>query len=202
MLPIIYFVIVPSVLQYKIDHMPKSEHPSVLHAAGLGVLTADSLPFYFNATIGPLAAFGINAGVSAMDVHVYDDANNRLVTVTLPQIEFILNNPQIAFNATVVFDDEAQANMAKVITQFSTPEGLTDFKVTAKFNAPIRVFGIQIYAGIPLHKEIVVGNVKADGNDFMAASDPNAVAAFAFDFPLEIRQPRAASLPVLGSLGD
>ena len=167
-----YFVFVPLILQDKIDHFGEGSAPPRLHEMKLGKMSESGLEFSINATLDAILPLPVKGGLAAMSVDVFRH-DKRLVTLNLPTLDFWLNKDiDLATSGSIAIDTDAQENLHQLIQEFSSPDGLDAFNAVARFKAPVRLFGVQIYAGIPLHKEIPVKPLKPDLELLLKALKP------------------------------
>ncbi|KAL2918836.1 hypothetical protein HK105_201670 [Polyrhizophydium stewartii] len=161
LVPVTYFSLVPWYLQYKID---QTGGGSVgLNELHVGQFNAAGVEFRLDSSIDALFPLPVYGGFEAFTLSAYDDKDSRLLDISLPKVDFWLNS-QIKVNLTgnIIVDGDAQKNLYNLLQRFSSPDGLPNFKVVARFNLPVRALGVQIYKGIPLSKTINVGSIKAD----------------------------------------
>jgi hypothetical protein len=160
LVPVIYCVVVPQYLQHRLNNMGNDGGPPpVINNINVGEFTSEKLLVGLNAELAALAAFPVSAGINDMNVRILADDKNEIMNLDIPRTEFWVNQPlKINLVTSINFNADNQAATQKLMAKFST-DGLRDFKLVARFNAPILLFGLQIYKGIPLYKEITVGNV-------------------------------------------
>ena len=158
LVPTCYFVVLPAFLQNKIDH-PDTTTPPIINKINMKEMSAEQIRLDLNVELAKLSPFPVSAGFADMAVRIYAQ-DNELMTLNVPGMQFWVNEPiKISKEFKVNFNKENQANTHALVSKFSK-DGLENFKVMVRFDLPLIVFGVQIYRGLPLHKEIIVGSVK------------------------------------------
>ena len=107
-------------------------------------------------------------------------SEKQLVNVNLPETSFWLNKEVVlAFNATMTFTPDQLENTRALIASFSSPEGIQDLMINIRLNAPMTTFGMLLYTGLPLHRDISLGSVSSSVSDLLeiatAPMNPNLI---------------------------
>ncbi|KAI8913616.1 hypothetical protein EDD86DRAFT_201051 [Gorgonomyces haynaldii] len=159
LLPISYFSIIPSFIQHKINHVG-FDQPFQLNGIHIGSLQKETLNVGVDLELGSLFPLPIKAGVGSMQIHVLSRDIDEIVVVDLPDLEFWLNAPiRLDLDLKIGLSQDNQQRMQQLLREFSQ-QGLKDYKIVAHFKAPIRVFGLTIYSGLDLYKEISLAHLE------------------------------------------
>ncbi|KAJ3318027.1 hypothetical protein HDV06_000877 [Boothiomyces sp. JEL0866] len=161
--PIFYFYIIPKYVQYIVDGIGTGSNPPILlRNFNVGKFSNDSLGIGVSLGIDPILPFPINGGIGATHVTVVDEQDNKIAELDIPELDFWINREvDIAMNTTVQMNTDSQNNLKKMLNRMSSGSGISDLTFTIHFNAPIKAFGIPVYAGLPLHKVLNLGDLQA-----------------------------------------
>ncbi|KAJ3269132.1 hypothetical protein HDV01_001832 [Terramyces sp. JEL0728] len=161
--PIFYFYIIPKYVQYIVDGIGTGSNPPILlRNFNVGKFTNDSLGIGVSIGVDPILPFPINGGIGATHVTVVDELDNKIAELDIPELDFWINRQvDIAMNTTVQINSNSQQNLQKMLMRMSSSSGISDLTFTIHFNAPIKAFGIPVYAGLPLHKVLNLGELNA-----------------------------------------
>ncbi|KAJ3308948.1 hypothetical protein HDV04_000594 [Boothiomyces sp. JEL0838] len=182
--PVFYFYIIPSYVQYIVDGIGTGSNPPILlRNFNVGKFSNDSLGIGVSIGIDPILPFPINGGIGATHVTVVDEKDNKIAELDIPELDFWINREvDIAMNTTVQMNSDSQNNLKNMLNRMSTGSGIADLTFTIHFNAPIKAFGIPVYAGLPLHKVLNLGELKASLSSFgqLLGRTENAISPESF----------------------
>ena len=175
MIPVTYFVLAPWYIQYRINNL--DTNTIKVENIGAANLTSNGLDYAIKAQIPALTVFALKAAVGPFTASVYDANNTLVANVQIPYIEIMLNQDlKLDIKDKINFDGADSKALAKHLRDFSSPEGLRNFKITAKMNVPIFAIGIKIYPGLALYKDIVVPKLQSNLQTLMG-SIPSMIKA-------------------------
>lgn len=154
-----YFVLVPQYLQYRINNM-EGEATPIVNNINVGKFTDESLKVSINAELAALTFFPVKAGISDMNIKIFENDRKEILNLDIPSQDFWVNQPlKLDLTASINFNKDNQQNTREFMETFSK-SGFKDLTIFARFEAPITLFGVLIYKGIPLYKKIDVGTIE------------------------------------------
>ena len=162
LIPLAYFLLVPAYLQHRVDLIGTRGNSVRIHRAAVGNMTADTVHFSGDFRVDPLLFLPLYAGIlpTQMEIHAND---NSLVTVNIPATSFWINQEVIlAFSGSLTFADSQIDNTRRFIEKVTSQEGVEDLMINIRLKAPLTAFGVQMYSGLPLKRDLSFGNIIAD----------------------------------------
>lgn len=159
-IPLAYYVLVPSYIQYRLD----SIETEVINVDYIMVndISNQTIGFQLKASLPPFFFWPIKVGFGPCEFTVYSKDSDSLAHLSIPYIEFWLNeqfNLDFAGNLSLAHADVDAID--SIVKSFST-EGLKDFSIDAHSFIPLSALGIQWYDGLSLHKQLNFGDIKSD----------------------------------------
>ncbi|KAJ3345944.1 hypothetical protein HDU91_007181, partial [Kappamyces sp. JEL0680] len=171
MLPVAYFIIIPGVVQATLNDLGTHTNNLVtLRDINVGRFGDSSLDIGVNMVIDPVVPLPVRVGLRETAVFVTDQNGNVIANTVVPPLDFWVNSHiTVDVTTNVTFDSTAQTNMRKLLGQLSS--GVSDLQIVVHLKAPITVFGITLYAGLPLYKKLDLGSVETSLQSFVAMLD-------------------------------
>ena len=158
MAPIAYFFIIPAVIQNTINNTDMNSIK--LNALDVNNFETVKVGFAVNAQVQPVFFFPLKAGIDSTEFHVVDETGNNLASAEIPSLEFVLNQEIVLdMSANISFANSNSQAFTTLVNQFSTV-GLNQRKFQMRANVPIRVFGILVYRGLYIYKDIPVSGIQ------------------------------------------
>ena len=160
-IPVSYFVLVPSYIQYRLDTVGSEK----LHLEYLKIndFTGQMVNFQIKASLPPFFFLPIKVGFGPCQFTVYDSQRDVLGHLSIPFIEFWLNDDfNLDFSGNVSMVSSNITAIDSIMKSFSSDDGLRNFFIDAHSYVPLTAAGIHLYSGLSLHKKLEVGDVKSD----------------------------------------
>lgn len=161
LLPYAYFVYFPSFLQYSVDQIGVNGNTIAIRKQSVGLFTSKNVSLAADIRLKPWSVFPLPGGFGAntMEIVTLND-EKRLLSISVPAAAFMLNQEIVLDTTAVVSMDQDQIdNVAHILSQISTPQGIPDFGLKLKLDAPITSMGMTLYKSLPLYRDIPLGNV-------------------------------------------
>ncbi|KAJ3357450.1 hypothetical protein GGF32_001059 [Allomyces javanicus] len=161
--PLMYFVVVPAIIRAKVKSMPLSSMN--ISAFEIKEFDSDGFKFQFAASLPEQFPIAVWSKVTPRQVQVQTDPkkwndDSQIMAMDMPPLEFNLKSPQVAFDGN--FRVPHVDNMKKLVTEFSSDEGLSARAFHTRMRVDIAVFGITFYKSFEVEKDLEVPNVKAN----------------------------------------
>ncbi|KAJ3070913.1 hypothetical protein HDU98_006073, partial [Podochytrium sp. JEL0797] len=164
LLPTAYFAIIPAVIENAVQNAGTTATlptiNAVLQSLAVKSFTNDSFSIQVAVSVGAVSIFPISAGVGAFRVNLVDETSNQLIAISIPDITIPSLSQPFNFNSTftITFDTANIPVVAALVTNATQTLGDSLFgrTFTARFNVPVKLFGITIYSGLPLFKTISI----------------------------------------------
>ena len=169
-IPLAYYVLVPSYIQYRLDTLETEK----LHIDHIMVedISNQTIGFKVKASLPPFFFWPIKAGFGPCEFTIYDNQRNTLGQLNIPFIEFWLNDDfDLDFAGNISLENSDVDAIDSIMKSFSS-DGLKDFSIDSQSFVPLSALGIQWYSGLSLHKNIDVGDVKSDLKSLMTSIPP------------------------------
>ncbi|KAJ3411177.1 hypothetical protein HDV05_002643 [Chytridiales sp. JEL 0842] len=158
--PIMYFVIIPLIIQNTLNATPLDSLS--LSTMQIHTFSNTSISFYLKATLPPPTIFPIWAGVGDTTFRIHDPSENRLLEATIPGFDFKLNDPiQLNFNGTLSFQNSNLPALQTLVETFSV-NNLNAQTFKARSDVQVKVLGMTIYSALPIYKDLDLPRVKND----------------------------------------
>jgi hypothetical protein len=159
LIPTSYFWIVPAYIQHRVDLIGTPGYDVRIYQIALGEMNSDSIAFTANVHMDALAPLPAKVGFNSFTTRLVVDGQ-EIGQLQIPKTEFWTNEElKIVVNGKFFVSRENIANTKNLIKRFSTSDGLKGLEINSLFALPITVFGWTIYSGLPLHRNILVGDV-------------------------------------------
>lgn len=161
LIPLGYYVIAPSYIQYRIDTLD----PSTLSMDTLVVrdFSNNTVAFDIKATLPPLLFLPLSAGFGPCTFTLYDSADAPLAHLNVPRIDFVLNEDlKLDFSGNLDLNSVNVQAIQSHVRGFSSKEGLKNVRIDGRSAVPLHALGIQWYSGLSLHKVLPLGDLKSD----------------------------------------
>ncbi|TPX77175.1 hypothetical protein CcCBS67573_g01541 [Chytriomyces confervae] len=157
-----YFFIIPAVIQSVIDNGGSGSSASNLdfsiQSISVNNFTKDSLQFGIQLSVGPFSIFPVSAGIGSFRIRVTDENSAELAALDVPDINIASASQPIKLDSIFTFslasaDVSVLTDLVANVTR-SPGTSLYGRVFTAKFNVPIKLFGITLYSSLPLYKTL------------------------------------------------
>ncbi|KAJ3265343.1 hypothetical protein HDU77_005586 [Chytriomyces hyalinus] len=157
-----YFFIIPAVIQSVIDNGGSgSSAPNLdfsIQSISVNNFTKDSLQFGIQLSVGPVSIFPVSAGIGSFRIRVTDENSAELAALDVPDINIASASQPIKLDSIFTFslasaDVSVLTDLVANVTR-SSGTSLYGRVFTAKFNVPIKLFGITLYSSLPLYKTL------------------------------------------------
>jgi hypothetical protein len=159
LLPILYFVVIPNFLQYKIDRIGKYGHTIRIHKAFVGDITNDTINMSADFRIDAMVPVPLHGGFKANTIRILGDGK-EIMSLHAPEQQFWLNNEiALQMDNQLTINEEQRKNLQDIVRRFSSPQGLKDFLVRLEMSPPITANGFTVYRALPLHRDIPLGDL-------------------------------------------
>ncbi|KAJ3183539.1 hypothetical protein HDU87_006864 [Geranomyces variabilis] len=175
LVPAIYCVVVPHIIQGKLDEMDTS----ALTITKMDVLSwnPDGLRFAFSTAL-PAQMFiplHVKLGAMAATIGNKNDFGSGWAQANIPELSLRINEEmKLDMEGDLVVKDVT--GLQGLIRDMSSKTGVSGLVIRAKFPATIEVWGIKFYKNLPLHKDLVVPAL-ASGLQGLYDALPNALRA-------------------------
>jgi hypothetical protein len=159
-IPLAYFVLVPSYIQYRLD----SIETEVINVDYIMVndISNQTIGFQIKASLPPFFFWPIKAGFGPCEFTIYDNQRDTMAHLSIPYIEFWLNDQfNLDFSGNLSLARSDVAAIDSIMKSFSG-DGLKDFSIDAHSFVPLFALGVQWYDGLSIHKQIPLGDIKSD----------------------------------------
>ncbi|KNE64762.1 hypothetical protein AMAG_10109 [Allomyces macrogynus ATCC 38327] len=163
LVPLMHFVVVPAIIRAKVKSMPLSSMN--ISAFEIKEFDSDGFKFQFAASLPEQFPIAVWSKVTPRQVQMQTDPkkwndDSQIMAMDMPPLEFNLKSPQVAFDGN--FRVPHVDNMKKLVTEFSSDEGLSARAFHTRMRVDIAVFGITFYKSFEVEKDLEVPNVKAN----------------------------------------
>jgi hypothetical protein len=159
MLPILYFVVIPNFLQYKVDRIGKYGHTIRIHKAFVGDITNDTINMSADFRIDAMVPLPLHGGFKANTIRILGDGK-EIMSLHAPEQQFWLNKEiALQMDNHLTINEEQRKNLQDIVRRFSSPEGLKNFVVRLEMSPPITAHGMTVYRALPLHRDIPLGDL-------------------------------------------
>lgn len=168
MIPVSYFWLIPYMVQRQIETVSGD----ALSLEGITVtnMTADNIDFSIKAFIKPMMPIPMRVGTGGFGINIHDPDDKIITQLGVPPMSFVVSEGMsLDFSERINFAETSGEGLAKIVKGLSSEEGLKDYKLTARFNVPVYVFGIRIYSGLPLYRGVAVTG-KADLKELLTGT--------------------------------
>jgi hypothetical protein len=145
------------VIQQQVDLIGTPGHGVRIVKFSIGEMTASSIPLSMEARLNPFTFLPIRGGINPTTIHVFS-GDLALFDINLPATSFMVNQEiPLSIPVSVTFTPEQKSQMQTLLSQLSSERGMPSFPINIRLNAPLTLFGIQMYAGLPLQRNINLG---------------------------------------------
>jgi hypothetical protein len=169
---LVYHIMFPWWLQYQLEvYNPESEFR--FHTMALTAINADSVKIKLDIRHNPLIpeSVPIVAGVTESLV-TFAVGGLEIGSVIVPATDFWLNREiTLSWEITLGVNEEQKKNLAKLVSKFSTPEGLQNWIVYISSSVPITLFGKTVYSALPLYMFYPMNDMAGNIDSLMKVSN-------------------------------
>ncbi|KAJ3365322.1 hypothetical protein HDU91_002252 [Kappamyces sp. JEL0680] len=160
LLPWAYFVYFPSFLQYSVDQIGINGNTIKIYKTDIGPLGTNTATFSGDIRIPAWSIFPLPGGFGANTIELVTLGDERpLASISVPAASFMLNQEIVLkTTGTISLSDEQQKNVHDILAGLSSKDGLKNFGLKVKLNAPITSAGLTLYAHLPLHRDLPMDN--------------------------------------------
>ncbi|KAI8590328.1 hypothetical protein BDZ88DRAFT_106976 [Geranomyces variabilis] len=175
LVPVIYCVVVPHIIQGKLDAMDTS----ALTITKMDVLSwnPDGLRFAFSTALPAQMFIPLHVKLGAMAATIGNKNNfgSGWAQANIPELSLRINQEmKLDMEGDLVVKDVT--GLQGLIRDMSSKTGVSGLVIRAKFPATIMVWGIKFYKNLSLHKDLVVPAL-APGLEGLYGALPNALKA-------------------------
>jgi hypothetical protein len=169
--PVAYFKIIPEFLQLQVDRIGTSGNPVRVKKMAITGFSESAITFESNIFIHPFGPIPLYGGFGPIVAHLTVDGK-ELAQAELPEASYWLNREiNMVANGTIKFTSDQKQNLNDIIGQFSTPEGLKNLTVKIKLAPSVTAFGFTAYSSLPLHRDLVLGDVAGTTSSLLKSGD-------------------------------
>lgn len=180
LLPLVYFKAIPMYLQYRVSLLGTGTNAIRVHRMAVGEIKGNTVVFNGDFRLDPLIFIPVYGAMGATTIHVLDrDGNGGLMDLHVPEQGFWTHREMVLqFECVLEVNGDNQQNLREVLRRFSE-EGLGGMTVRVQLDAPVLVYGVQIYKGVPLYRDVLLddykGQVKSLLSILNAPLNPNLI---------------------------
>ncbi|TPX55816.1 hypothetical protein PhCBS80983_g05003 [Powellomyces hirtus] len=153
--PLIYFVVVPKIIQSKIDGIDASR--LALTRLDVVLWNPNGLRFGFATAIPAQLFLPLHVTLGAMTAQIgdKDDFGKGWAEAQIPEIAVKISQEM----KVDLEGDLVVKNVRDLFQKLSSKGGMQRLTLRAKFGATINVWGIKFYKNLPLHKDIIMPTI-------------------------------------------
>ncbi|RIA99242.1 hypothetical protein C1645_747693 [Glomus cerebriforme] len=158
--PIVYFLIIPAFIRFKVQHVDLNEitidHMDVVE------WKSDGLRFSWKATLPKQFFLPLKTKLAALNLTIHDESFNNLLMVGIPEMEVNLGEPIVLdFEGDVSFTETT--GLKNLLGKISQPGGIQGgSSVSADTQITVNMWGITWYKNLGVKRTIPIPQI--DGN--------------------------------------
>ncbi|RKO89167.1 hypothetical protein BDK51DRAFT_34777, partial [Blyttiomyces helicus] len=155
MAPIAYFFIFPAIIQTQLNN--QNINQVTINRVAIGNFTDNKIGFLVRGHLPAVNPLPLKAATGDMTMYLHQRGNpdNCLFAIKVPGLQIQLNKPiQLDLDGSLSSDKCSTADTAALMAAFSAGNITRGFEFQIRVRVPIKLFGITIYPGLPLYKNL------------------------------------------------
>ncbi|CAG8607500.1 11585_t:CDS:2, partial [Funneliformis caledonium] len=156
--PLIYFVIIPAILRYKVKRLDLNK--ITIDYIDVIEWKSNGLKFSWKAVIPKQFFLSMQTKLASLNLELHDAESISLLKISVPEMEINIGKPIVLeFEGDVIFEEFGLKNL---IGKVSQPGGIQETSISAVTQITVQMWGITWYKNLDIKRIIKIP--KLDGN--------------------------------------